>query len=98
MRRQVTITGFPFNGRIRTSHAIPTGRILRISTAAAALLYDLMANPAVERTSFRRHERAFKALFDRCTNHWNHLLSLILQKKAGHKNPGSSRQEKTSGI
>ena len=78
MRCQVASAVFPFYCRIRTRCAKPTGSKLGISIASFTLLYDLMANPAVEGTTFCRHKRAFQALFNTCTNQWNHLLSVYL--------------------
>ena len=63
MGRQVASPALPFYGRIRACGAIPSGSKLGVPVAAIALLYDLMANPAVERTTFGRHKSALHALF-----------------------------------
>ena len=47
MRGQITIAVFPLYGRFRTGCAVPAGRQFGTAVATLALLYDLMANPAV---------------------------------------------------
>ena len=47
MRSQVAIAVLPLYGRFRTGCAVPAGRQFGTAVATLALLYDLMANPAV---------------------------------------------------
>lgn len=92
MRSNVTSSGFPLQRRFRTCGAVPSGRIFSTAIASVTLLYDLVANPTIVRTPLRRHKRAFKTLSNRCTNHWNHLLSKKLKKRPGIFLPGLNRQ------
>jgi len=47
MRGQIAVAVFPLYGRFRAGSAVPTGLQFGTAVAALALLYDLMANPAV---------------------------------------------------
>lgn len=75
MGGQVADAIAPFKGRRRARRAKPAGAVLSLPAAAVALLYDLLANPAFVRTSFRRHEGTFYARFNTGASHWNHPLS-----------------------
>jgi len=79
MRSNVAISVFPFQCRIRTSRAVPSGRKFRTTITAITFLYDFMANPAVVRTPLCSHKRAIKTFSDRCTLHWNHPLSFFIE-------------------
>ena len=95
MRSNVAISVFPFQCRIRTSRAVPSGRKFRTTITAITFLYDFMANPAVVRTPLCIHKRAIKTFSDRCTLHRNHPLSFfldLLKKGPETSAPGPARQ------
>jgi len=52
MGGQVAVSVFPFNGRIRTSGAVPAGRKFGAAITAVALLDDLMTNSTIIGASF----------------------------------------------
>ena len=78
MGGQVANAIAPFNGGRRAGRAVPSGTVLSLAAAAAALFHDLLANPAFVTASIRRHEGTFYSGFNTGASHWNHPLSLLI--------------------
>jgi hypothetical protein len=85
MGRKIAVAVFPFQGGFRTSRAKPSVGKLSFSAAPAAILYDLMAKPAIVRTSIFGHKRALHAASNSCANHFTHSIEsrfVEVKKKA----------------
>jgi hypothetical protein len=79
MGRQVTVSVLPFYCRIRISRAIQSAFIFDSPFASIALFHDFTTDPAIERTPFGCHKRAFNAISYGCTNHDTHPLFSFLK-------------------
>jgi hypothetical protein len=81
MSGQVADAAAPLDGWLGASGAVPAGTKLSLTAAAAALFYDLLANPASVSTSFGCHERTFNSGFYTGASHYNHPLSIRIWNK-----------------
>ena len=67
---------FPFNSRVRETHAVFSGRDFNDSLAAVTLINDRVTATPIKLTSSFVHKHALEPLPYTCTNHDNHILSL----------------------
>lgn len=81
MSCHIADTVFPFDSGVRGTHTVLSGGIFSDSLAALALINDWVTAASVKITSSLGHEDALSALFYRCTNHDNHILSSENSKK-----------------
>jgi len=72
---------FPFDSRIRETHAVFSGRDFNDSLAAITLINNRVTTTSIKLASSFAHEDALKPLPYTCTNHDNHILSLKILKK-----------------
>jgi hypothetical protein len=80
MGSHIAIAEPPFGGRVRKTYTIFAGREILGLLAAVTLFYYLIACPSTELTSIAVHEETLDSLFNACTNHGYHILSVLILK------------------
>ncbi len=77
MGGHVALSGAPLGGRFREDQAeLAGGEFFKLLTAIAGF-HNGMTAAAVELTAVFPHEEALNTFLYRCTNHGNHVLSLL---------------------
>jgi hypothetical protein len=81
---KVADSATPFDRRLGAGGAVPTGAVLPLAAATAALFENLLTNPSFVTTSFGRHKNAFDSGLNAGASHENHPLSNVFGiKKTG---------------
>jgi hypothetical protein len=76
MGSHIADPGFPFDNRVRETHAVFSGRDFNDSLTAITLINNRVTAASIKLTSSFVHKDALGAFPYSCTNHGNHLLSL----------------------
>ena len=72
--------GFPFDRRIRETHAVLSGRDFSDSLTAITLINNRLTAASIKLASSFAHEDALRPFPYSCTNHDNQILSLKILK------------------
>jgi len=75
---------FPFDSRVRETHAVFSGGDFNDSLAAITLINNRVTTASIKLTSSFAHKDAIEPLPYTCTNHDNHILSLKSLKNKNH--------------
>ena len=80
MGSHIAVPDAPFGSGFREHQAVcPGGKLLGFLTAGAFFI-DRMAGATVELAAGLTHKETINTLFDACTNHGYHILSLEFEK------------------
>jgi hypothetical protein len=83
MAGHVATSHMPLGGRVRGNKAIFAGGVIVDFLAAFTLFNDSVACAAIKLATLFAHKETLVTFSYACTNHFNHILSLILYPNLG---------------